>query len=299
MESKRNCYTVVSNHYTFEADMWKSIVKRIISRPEPNRLPEPPLPLYVRSVGYHEAEAGWSEFFPASDKNFVQIFWSVRGCGEFRIGDAVRLMPAESFLYHLPGEEHFHTAASDWAYHWFTLDGPLAAEFIRGYGYPREAMSAGACPDGLFLQLENLLREMTPYSQRKMLSVAADILALAGNPAGRRKNGAATRVVDRFLELVRAEYSDPGLDVNTLADRLGVHRTTLTRLFKERMLVSPGEYLLNLRIQTALSLLRGTDYPVSAVGEMVGIPHRGHFSTLIRRTVGVSPVIYRGRSSMM
>jgi len=148
--------------------------------------------------------------------------------------------------------------------------------------------------------LETLLREMTPYSQRRMLGVAADILALAGNPAGRRrKGGAAARVVDRFLELVRAEYSDPGLDVNTLADRLGVHRTTLTRLFRERMLVSPGEYLLNLRIQTALSLLRGTDYPVSAVGEMVGIPHRGHFSTLIRRTVGVSPGIYRERSSMM
>ena len=280
--------------------MGNSIVKRIISRPEPNRLPELPLPLYVRSAGYHEAEAGWSEFSRASDKNFVQIFWSVRGIGEFRIGDVVRPMPAESFLFHLPGEAHFHIAVSDWAYHWFTLDGPLAAAFIRGYGYPREAMPAGACPAGLFLQLETLLREMTPYSQRRMLGVAADILALAGNPAGRRrKGGAAARVVDRFLELVRAEYSDPGLDVNTLADRLGVHRTTLTRLFRERMLVSPGEYLLNLRIQTALSLLRGTDYPVSAVGEMVGIPHRGHFSTLIRRTVGVSPGIYRERSSMM
>lgn len=278
-----------------ENAMW-----RIVSRPEPNRLPELPLPLYVRSVGYNEAEAGWSEFSPASDKNFVQIFWSVRGRGEFRIGDWACVMPEGCFMYHLPGEAHCHSAVTDWAYHWFTLDGPLAVAFIRGYGYPREPRPSGACPRGLFLQLENLMREMTPYSQRRMLSVATDILALAGTPAGcDRKDEATSRVVDRFIELVREGYSDSTLNVNSLAERLGVHRTTLTRLFEQRMLVSPGKYLLNLRIQTALSMLRGTDYPVSVVGQMVGIPHRGHFSTLIRRTVGVSPKTYRLRSLMI
>jgi len=69
----------------------------------------------------------------------------------------------------------------------------------------------------------------------------------------------------------------------------------LTRLFKKRMLISPGEYLMQLRLQRALSLLRETDHPVYEVGEMVGIPHRGYFCRLIRRAVGVSPKAYRER----
>lgn len=272
-------------------------MRRIISRTDPNRLPALPLPFYVRSVGYNEAGKGWAEFFSAATKQFVQIFWGVEGEGEFRIGKSRYVLHSDEVIYHLPGEDHFHKSlSSTWAYHWFTLDGPMALAFIQGYGYPREAMQAGPCPVDLFLQIETLMREMSPFSQRKMLSIAADILAMAGC----RDDGASScgQVVSRFIELVQENYSDPKVNINELAERLGIHRTTLTRLFKKRMLVSPGEYLLQLRLQRALSLLRETEYPVYEIGEMVGIPHRGYFCRLVRRTVGVSPKVYRERLSM-
>ncbi|MFA6101750.1 MAG: AraC family transcriptional regulator [Victivallaceae bacterium] len=273
-------------------------MRRIISRTDPNKLPPLPLPLYVRSVGYNEAENAWTEFFPAETKKFVQIFWGVRGEGEFRIGDSSYVLHCNEVIYHLPGEDHFHKSQSPvWAYHWFTLDGPLAVAFIQGFGYSREVMPAGRCPVDLFLQLETLMREMSPYSQRKMLSVAVDILALAGSRDDSKNS--CGQVVSHFIELVQENYSNPSVNINELSDQLKIHRTTLTRLFKKRMLVSPGEYLLQLRLQRALSLLRETDYPVYEIGEMVGIPHRGYFCRLIRRTVGVSPGVYREQLSMI
>lgn len=268
-------------------------MRRIISRTEPNKLPALPLPLYVRSVGYNEAKRGWTEFFRASTKQFVQIFWCVKGEGEFRIGKASYVLHSNEIIYHLPGEDHFHKSLSPlWAYHWFTFDGPMAVDFIKGYAYPREAMPAGPCPVDLFLQLETLMREMSPYSQRKMLSIATDILAMAGKNDLESSTG---QVVSRFIELAQENYSSPALNINEMADRLGIHRTTLNRLFKKQMMVSPGEYLMQLRLQRALSLLRETDYPVYEIGEMVGIPHRGYFCRLVRRTVGVSPQVYRKR----
>jgi AraC-like DNA-binding protein len=272
-------------------------MRRIISRTEPDKLPALPLPLYVRSVGYNEAEKGWTEFFRAKTKQFVQIFWSVQGDGEFRIGKSSYVLHCNEIIYHLPGEDHFHKSLSPlWAYHWFTLDGPLAVEFIKGYGYPREPMPAGQCPVDLFLQLETLMREMSPYSQRKMLSIATDILASAGTRND--PENSSGQVVNNFIEIAQKNYSDPALNINELAEQLGIHRTTLARLFKKQMFVSPGEYLMQLRIQRALSLLRETDYPVYEIGEMVGIPHRGYFCRLIRRTVGLSPMVYRERRSM-
>ena len=141
------------------------------------------------------------------------------------------------------------------------------------------------------------MREMSPYSQRKMLSVAVDILALAGSRDDSKNS--CGQVVSHFIELVQENYSNPSVNINELSDQLKIHRTTLTRLFKKRMLVSPGEYLMQLRLQRALSLLRETDYPVYEIGEMVGIPHRGYFCRLIRRTVGVSPGVYREQLSMI
>lgn len=267
-------------------------MRRIISRIYPDRLPAPPLPFYVRSVGYNEAGRGWSEYFSASTKQFVQVFWGVEGEGEFRIGTSKYVLHAGEIIYHLPGEDHFHRSQSSrWAYHWFTMDGPMAVDFIRGYGYPREAMHAGACPVDLFLRLETLMREMSPFSQRKMLSIATDILATAGYREG--AESPCGKLIQDFMELAQKNYSDPAVNINEIAERLGVHRTTLGRLFKRHMLISPGEYLLQLRLQRALSLLRETEYPVYEIGEMVGIPHRGYFCRLIRRTVGTSPKVYR------
>lgn len=271
-------------------------MRKIISRPEPGRLPAFPMPLYVRSVGYNEAISGWHEFFPATDKNFVQIFWSVKGEGKFCFNGIEQVLPPDSFIYHLPGEDHHHMALSSWAYHWFTLDGPLSRQFMQGYGYPRQAMPSGPCPVELFLQLELLMREMSPYSQRKMLSIATDILALAGRDAS---DHSCNMIVSHFIELAQEHYSNPLINVNELSDRLGIHRTTLTRVFSKKMLVSPGEYLMQVRVQRALSLLRETDLPIYQVGEMVGIPHRTYFCRLIRRTVGVSPKVYRERISLI
>ena len=272
-------------------------MRRIIGRPEPNRLPSTPLPLYVRSAGYNEAESGWSEFFPAKERCLVQVFWSIRGEGLFRLGGDEFILPHNGFIFHLPGDDHDHRALSTWAYHWFTMDGPLAAAFIQGYAYPRSGMHVGVCPVELFLRLERLIREMSPFSQREMLSVATEILALAGK--GREPENIKGEPVDKFINLAQDCYADSSVNVNTLSDQLGVHRTTLTRLFRKRMLIPPGEYLMQLRLQRALSLLRETNSPVYEIGERIGIPHRGYFCSLVRRATGISPQVYRERISML
>ena len=115
-------------------------------------------------------------------------------------------------------------------------------------------MYSGECPVSLFLELEMLVRKHTPYAQRHALSVAAEILALAGgtDDAFPPEEG----LVKRFLRLARESMRDPGVTVELLARKLGVHRTTLTALFRAEMEITPGAYLDNLRLLHALSLLR-------------------------------------------
>ena len=79
---------------------------KIISRPDPNRLPDFQLPFHVRSVGCNESDCGWCEYVPGGKKLFVQVFWTLKGSGEITLPDRKIITREGEVFYHLPGEDH-------------------------------------------------------------------------------------------------------------------------------------------------------------------------------------------------
>lgn len=268
-------------------------MRKIVVRPNARILPALALPFHVRSVGYNEAYCGWEEFASGECKNFVQLFWTVGGIGEavtpegrFQVG------PGEVF-FRLPLEDHEHRSidpAHQWRYYWFTFDGPGAVDFLFSYGYPVRGFYAGECPIRLFLEIETLLKERSHYAQRHAVSVAAEILALAG---GTLEDVGERDLVKRFIELVHEKFRDSDVTVASLAAALSIHRTTLDRNFRKAMSLNPGEYLSQVRLQHALSLLRETELPIKEVAYESGIAGSGYFCRMVRRETGMSPGEYR------
>lgn len=274
-------------------------MRKIVSRPFPNEIPSLPLPFHVRSAGYNEAPAGWSERVPGEDKRFMQIFWTTDGRGEFvRPGGSVSTGPGEVF-YRRPLEEHFHrslTAGRElWRYYWFTIDGGGAEALFDAYGYPDRPWYAGEAPVELFHELEIQLWERTPYAQRHALAVALELLARLG---GTRIAAADSDLVRRFIELAHERFADPECSVQLLAAELRVHRTTLNRIFHRKTAVYPGDYLGQLRIQHAMSLLRETTLPLKEVAFRCGLSHVSYFCRMIRERTGMTPSDYRRNSGV-
>ena len=267
---------------------------RIVTRPDFMRLPELPLPFHARSAGHYLLDlddtrgTNWNT-------GFAQVLWGIGGEGVMEVAGEPLRLGAGDVVWKLTGEPHgYRPLSPDWELRWFTFDGPLADSFLRGYGYPRRLEGAGPCPTELFLELEAGLREMSPYGQRRAIAVVAELLALAGRRLGTK--GEACRTSDRFVELAQSKYPDKDINVNTLSEMLGLHRSTLARHFKEVMGMTPGEYLGRLRMQEALALLEGTSLPVSEIAARVGMPDRSHFSRALRKAAGASPVELRRRA---
>ncbi len=261
---------------------------RITTRKKLNALPELPLPFYVRSVGYNEADPGWREVFPGNMKNFVQLFWTVRGEGKFILDDrTIRSGPGDIF-YRLPEEKHAeHNAGSaEWCYFWVTFDGPGAAGFMESFGYGRTGHHAGTCPVPLFLNLEHLIRQEDAQSLRKMVSLCVELLTLAGGSGSEPQNG---DLFSRALQLIRENYTDPALNVDFLLKDLGVHRSTLNRLFAAERKCSPGELIRSLRTDHALELLRTTSMPVKEAAYASGFNDPAYFCRRIRKATGMTP----------
>lgn len=84
-----------------------------------------------------------------------------------------------------------------------------------------------------------------------------------------------------------------------LAEIAGITPQHLCRVFKETMNMKPVEYLISKRLNEAKRLLKHTDIPISEICLKSGFSNAGYFSTVFRRSEGISPNLYRKKNRMM
>ena len=82
------------------------------------------------------------------------------------------------------------------------------------------------------------------------------------------------------------------LSVNIIADRLNLSRNHLTVLFKEKIGITPKQYLIHFRMKTAADLLTVYQKSVAVVAASVGYPDPFVFSRAFKSHFGVSPMQY-------
>lgn len=267
--------------------MDKSLTVRRLGFPG---FPAAHLPFYPRSCGVNcfygqrEEQEPW---------NIVEICWVERGVCIFEIGDSVFPVQENQSVYRMPGEKRIKIPAPDreTVIYWATFDGPRAADFMLSYGYPRRALNSGKCPVHLFDEIRNSLNSLLPSDLRRMVTLYTELIGLMGeeqNP-GNRKG----QLFRNALGVIHAHYQDAGLNVNSLAEILGMHRTTLDRLFLREIGVSPNRYLVKIRLHHALSLLSSTALSVSEIAVRTGFTRENYFGRVFREATGRSPLEYR------
>ncbi len=268
-----------------------------LRRPNLNTLPEWRLPFYPRSAGMTTIHPDSPEVNFWEYKPFVQINWVIGGNGTMLLRGEIEEVETGDVILQYPGEarENRTRGSHPFQIRWLTFDGPEAAGFARSYGYPQLTRGVGECPEQIFREYELGLSLNLPESMRRNITLIADLLARIG---GTHQDGSASgALIQAFLTLVREKYSDPNVDLNAICTMLDIHRSTLSRIFRERMQMSPGRYLRQFRLQQAFVMLNKTCTPISEVGFRCGIADPANFARLIRETCGLSPKEFREQNS--
>jgi len=94
------------------------------------------------------------------------------------------------------------------------------------------------------------------------------------------------RIVQAKL-FIDCNYAD-NIDLDNIADEAYFSKFHFIRLFKKIYGKTPHQYLIVVRIEKAMQLLR-TNQPVSDVCYAVGFESLSSFSGLFKRVVGVTP----------
>jgi transcriptional regulator GlxA family with amidase domain len=98
------------------------------------------------------------------------------------------------------------------------------------------------------------------------------------------------------VNLIEQNLAQPP-SVDAIAERVGVSRRHLERLFREEFAVSPWQYSLGRRLRQAHLLLTRTERSVTEIAHECGFADASHFSRHIRRTFGGTPRTIRSSAA--
>ena len=98
----------------------------------------------------------------------------------------------------------------------------------------------------------------------------------------------------QMIETYIQDHFTEQFSMDTLASHFGFNLSYLTRIFKNYKQESPLKYLISLRMNRAMELMR--QYPemdIKSIGEAVGYDDQHYFSRVFKNAMGMSPIKYR------
>ena len=101
------------------------------------------------------------------------------------------------------------------------------------------------------------------------------------------------KLMDRIMKVIDRNISNPDLNVEMITQEVGISRVHLYRKMKELTNQSMRDFIKNIRLKQAATLLSEKKYSVSEVVEMTGFTSVSNFSTLFKNIYGMSPMAYR------
>ena len=101
--------------------------------------------------------------------------------------------------------------------------------------------------------------------------------------------------VEWALDYIHSEYMH-GITVEQVAQRLNLDRSYFSTLFKKRMGISPGKYIMAYRMRMAASMLLKSGNSVSVTANSIGYSDIYIFSKMFKRYYGLSPREYVKRN---
>ena len=175
-------------------------------------------------------------------------------------------------------------------YMYIDFDGARATGLFSRFGLSKASRVRDGF-DGIIPLWHDGLRRATEAN----LDLVAESMLLYASSRLFKDNDEQNTLISRILEITEDNFTDSSLSIGMLAEDISYNSKYISHLFKEKMGVSYSEYLRNLRIKYAVSLLEHGIDSVKNIAFLSGFTDPMYFSTVFKKTIGVSPKDYMNR----
>ena len=229
---------------------------------------------YLQNTQVHEHE-------------FHQLVLPVQGMLEMDVGRKSGVVDNQHAAVIAAGLEHTYAGSQENRF--------IVADIPSGLAPRFEVLPAFIELDGTVVHYIRFLHEeltrqkggVNQLLQRQMLLLLVQLLD---------ERFGSQKVTDRRVEMARGfleKHFAESVTMSSLANVANLSERHLRELFQSSYGMSPSQYLLELRMQTAWSLLKTTEQSVQRISEKVGYQNISAFSDRFRKHFGSSPQQFR------
>lgn len=118
----------------------------------------------------------------------------------------------------------------------------------------------------------------------------AEIIVTLNEPTGDHTNQLVSQTIH---EIIHTRYMDANLCLPEIASMIRLSSAHISKLFKQKYGAGIPEYLNEVRLQQAITLLSQHEYSVNQIMERVGFTNQSYFFRLFKKRYGTTPKEYR------
>lgn len=228
--------------------------------------------------------------------NFVRsnylIHYIHKGSGTYSVrGKEYKLKAHDAFLIY-PDEITYYIASNDdpWEYSWVEFNGTGISKYFSATQFCADKPVMLDVP-----KAEEAILKLSETDSDNAYEITGLLYSFLGAfVTDSPKSGSmADEYVKAALSYIHTFYYDTTINVDRISSYVGIDRSYLYRLFKEKMGVSPKKYIMEYKLKMAGKLLRETSLSIGQVALSVGFDDQLYFSTAFRSFFGKAPSSYR------
>jgi AraC-like DNA-binding protein len=255
--------------------------------------------ILLSRMGYVLRSEGVYAGQPHSHDDEYEFHFITEGTCRFVNGEQLLSLKERSLVFSAPGVPHatLNTPTSKHLSFFFicftvaprmhSVMDALQAAFLR-IGFLDMGLDFASQLEQLLIKQQSPDRLLQCSAQHLFISLLYEIMRLGDAPA----KAGADRYTTKLVQHMRGNIHGR-LDLSSAADRLGVSKPHLIRVFKSNMGMPPLRYFNRLKMDTARDLLRRTDMTLAQIADQLSFCDEFYFSRVFKKYAGVSPNGYR------
>lgn len=258
--------------------------------------------LHLTVCGVEQCEPEHSFGPVARQDHHLHFILSGRGTLEIE-GKTYQLHRGQIFLVPAGIETYYYADKyQPWQYAWVSFAGTNSWTYLEKGGLTADnpVRDAYIEPEAFLTIIEKILdhHALTFENELKRLSLLLELLSLLAateqhgdEHSQKHYDYSADIYVENAVQYIHYNYNR--IRVTDIAEFIGISKSYLSHIFKEKMQISLQEYLIRFRLEQGCRLLRSTNLPIKVIAEKVGYDNPLTFSKIFKNVHGISPLKYR------
>jgi AraC-like DNA-binding protein len=253
--------------------------------------------------GYIAASDRWNGLTRTDAPNSCVFQYTISGTGTLRIGENIhKINPGQAFAVVIPSDHEYYRNELDdsWEILYIILRGEWAKQLFREITGNIGSIFNISGDSELINMLSNIY-ERVKQREVKDLFDAANLAYLFVMEFYKMSLDVVSErypaLVRRAIEFMKCNYSKP-INIESIARELGITKAHLIRVFTQSVGISPGQHLIKMRLDYAVTLLLNSNDSLDEIAAITGFSGGNYLGKTLRQHLGMSTKEFRRKQSI-